>query len=171
MNKNNSTIMKRILQFAVLLLIISATGVACSTNKNTTTVPRTDFKGSWVVTNTSIEGTDTKNLKVQAFDDVDLACFTGSEWVLPNNGYGTYTINGQDCSGGPRQILWSTRNYNGVTHFNFKRVDGLKKNQSKNVEEGYSLEVISSDNAHFVAQTPISFEGKTIYIVYNFERK
>lgn len=165
--------MKRISQFTLILLTISIIGAACSNTKKSasTTVPRQDFKGTWVVTGTSIEGTDTKNLKVEAFDDVALSCFDGSEWVFPNNGYGSYTINGQDCSAGPRQILWSTRNYNGVTHLNFKRVDGLKKNQSKNVAEGYSLEITSSGDGHFIAQSPISFEGKTIYIVYSFERR
>ncbi|MCF3111711.1 hypothetical protein LL912_23185 [Niabella sp. CC-SYL272] len=165
--------MKRISQIALLLITISVIGMACSNSKKSasTTVPRQDFKGTWVVTGTSIEGTDTKNLKVEAFDDAALKCFEGSVWVFPNNGYGSYTINGQDCSGGARQILWSTRNINGVTHLNFKRVDGLKKNQSKNVAEGYSMEVTSSGQDHFIAQSPISFEGKTIYIVYNFQKQ
>ncbi|MBO9618183.1 MAG: hypothetical protein J7539_04020 [Niabella sp.] len=165
--------MKQILQFAFILVTVATLGTACSNTKQSTSavVPRTDFKGNWRVTNTSIEGTDTKNLKIQAFDDVSLDCFMNSEWTLPNNGYGSYTINNGDCTGGARQILWSTRNVNGSTNFNFKRVDGLKKNQSKGVEQGYSLQVISSDKDHFVAQSPVSFEGKTIYIVYNFERK
>ncbi|WP_300597229.1 lipocalin family protein [Niabella sp.] len=165
--------MKRISQIVLLLITVSVIGTACSNSKKSasTTVPRQDFKGTWVVTGTSVEGTDTKNLKVEAFDDVALKCFEGSVWTFPNNGYGSYTINGQDCSAGPRQILWSTRNSNGVTNLNFKRVDGLKKNQSKNVAEGYSMEVTSSGKDHFIAQSPISFEGKTIYIVYNFQRQ
>jgi len=165
--------MKRISQIALLLITVSVIGTACSNSKKSasTTVPRQDFKGTWVITGTSVEGTDTKNLKVEAFDDVPLSCFEGSVWVFPNNGYGSYTINGQDCAPGARQILWSTRNANGVTHLNFKRVDGLKKNQSKNVAEGYSLEVTSAGENQFIAQSPVSFEGKTIYIVYNFEKK
>lgn len=164
--------MKRIVQFAFVLLTVVFVSASCSNSKKSSnTVPRNDFKGNWTVTNVSVEGTDTKNLKIEAFDDVPLNCFNGSTWVFPNNGYGSYTINSQDCAGGARQILWSTRNVNGNTNFNFKRVDGLKKNQSKNVAEGYSLEVISSDKDHFVAQSPVSFEGKTIYIVYNFEKR
>ncbi|MGJ7032221.1 hypothetical protein [Niabella hirudinis] len=165
--------MKRISQFALLLITVSVISAACSNSKKSasSTVPRQDFKGTWVVTGVSIEGTNTKNLKVEAFDDVALGCFEGSVWVFPNNGYGSYTINGQGCSAGAREILWSTRNSNGTTHLNFKRVDGLKKNQSKNVAEGYSLEVTSAGKDQFIAQSPISFEGRTIYIVYNFEKK
>lgn len=164
--------MKKIFNLILILITVSALAVACSNaSKSSTTVPRNNFKGTWVVTQTSVEGTDTKNLKIEAFDDVALTCFNGSTWVFPNNGYGSYTINGADCSAGSRQILWSTRTVEGVTHLNFKRVDGLKKNQSKDVAEGYAMEVISADDNHFVAQSPVSFEGSTIYIVYNFEKR
>lgn len=145
--------------------------MSCSSGKNTPVAPRKDFKGEWTITSARLEGAEGK-INITAFDDAALRCFEGSEWVLPNNGYGSYTIaGGADCPGGTRKIIWSQRVSGGVTLFNFKKIDGVKKSDSKHVEEGYSLEVTSfSDNA-FVARSPVLFEGKTVYVVYNFARK
>ncbi|GAB3432913.1 lipocalin family protein [Niabella aquatica] len=145
--------------------------VSCSSAKKTAIAPRKDFKGNWAITSATLEGVEGK-VNVTAFDDVPLHCFEGSSWVLPNNGYGSYTINGGgDCAAGARQILWSQRVNGGTTLFNFKRMDGVKKSDSKHVTEGYSLEVTSFNENAFTAKSPIFFEGKTVYIVYNFEKR
>jgi len=164
--------MKKNKSLVVLSALTMLFFIACSSSKKAGPIaPRKDFKGTWTVSSTSVEGADGK-LNITAFDDVALQCFVGSDWVLPNNGYGTYTINGGgDCAGGERKIIWSQRMNGSTTLFNFKHMDGVKKSDSRHVEEGYSLEVTSFDEYGFTAKSPVMFEGKTIYIVYNFQRK
>ncbi|WP_114789721.1 lipocalin family protein [Niabella yanshanensis] len=155
----------------VLLVAAAIFLVSCSSGKNVPIAPRKDFKGNWTITSAQLQGAEGK-VNVTAFDDAALKCFEGSEWVLPNNGYGSYTINGgADCPAGARQIIWSQRVNGGTTTFNFKKMDGVKKSDSKHVQEGYSLEVTSFTENSFVAQSPIQFEGRTVYIVYTFERR
>lgn len=163
MNKNRN--------LAVFLMAAVIFLISCSSSKNAPIAPRKDFKGSWAITSATLEGVEGK-VNVTAFDDVPLHCFEGSTWVFPNNGYGSYTINaGGNCAGGARQILWLQRVNGGTTLFNFKRMDGVKKSDSKHVTEGYSLEVTSFTDNTFTARSPIQFEGKTVYIVYNFEKR
>ncbi|WP_346237081.1 hypothetical protein ABDK00_012415 [Niabella insulamsoli] len=164
MNKNRN------LTALAFLFVTTMFVISCSSGKNAPIAPRKDFKGNWTITSAHLEGVDGK-VNVTAFDDVALNCFEGSQWVLPNNGYGSYTINGGgDCAGGARQILWSQRVNGGTTLFNFKRMDGVKKSDSKHVEEGYSLEVTNFNESSFEARSPIQFEGKTVYVVYQFQK-
>lgn len=163
-------VMKKLLQISAFALILSILAVSCSSSK-TTVATHSDLKGNWEVTSTEVQGTSNNNLKVVAFDDVALSCFNGSQWTLPNNGYGSYNINSANCAGGNRPILWSQREKNGLTFLNFKKMDGVKKKDSKRVEEGYSLEVTNYEKDHFTARSPIDFEGRTIYIVYHFSRR
>ncbi|MFT4093934.1 MAG: lipocalin family protein [Niabella sp.] len=155
---------------SVVVITAALIFTACSSGKNAI-ASRKDFKGSWEITSARVDGAE-GNLNITAFDDAALKCFEGSQWYLPNNGYGTYTINaGGDCVSGARQILWSQRVNGGITLFNFKKMDGVRKKNSKDIDEGYSLEVTSFEGDHFTARSPVQFEGKTIYIVYDFSRR
>lgn len=160
--------MKKIKFLSLILSILVL--VSCSSGKKAAVAPRKDFKGNWEITSAKLEGAEGK-LNITAFDDADLKCFQNSTWTLPNNGYGSYTINASGCSAGARKIIWSQRVSNGITFFNFKKMDGVKKKDSKDVAEGYSLEVTSFTDGHFTARSPIMFEGKTVYIVYDFEKR
>lgn len=161
--------MQKVLQFSLLVLIISSF-VACSNTKKIT-ITRQDFKGSWYVSSVTVDGENKSKLNIVSFDDVALNCFEDSQWYFPNSGYGNYNITQSGCATGERQIIWSQRMKNGITHLNFKRMDGVKRSDSKRVEDGYSLEVTHYEKNHFTASSPIQFEGKTIYIVYHFERR
>lgn len=153
--------------FALVMLVFAS----CASKKNAPVAPRKDFKGSWTITSANVVGAEGK-LNIKAFDDVALKCFEGSIWVFPNNGYGSYTIaGGTDCYSGARQIIWSQRINSGTTLLNFKKMDGVKKSDSKHVSDGYSLEVTAFGDNSFEARSPIQFEGKTIYIVYSFVKK
>lgn len=164
--------MKYVRFLSVLSVIaISVFIVSCSGSKNAV-MTRSDLKGQWIVTSTEITGVaNTGNLKITSFDDVDLSCFVNSEWSLPNNSYGSYTINASNCNAGTRSIIWSQKVINGITYLNFKKMDGVSKSNAKNVAEGYSLEITSAETNHFIARTPVTFEGNTIYIVYHFNKK
>lgn len=160
--------MKRIYQLLVVASIATLLFSACSANKK---MPRGDIKGNWVVTSATVQGADGK-IKTTAFDDVPVECFNGSQWKFPNNGYGSYTISGgSNCMAGERQIIWSVRTRNGVDYLQFKKMDGLRKKDAKDVDEGYALEISNYGGTSFTARSPLVFEGKTIYIVYNFSKQ
>lgn len=162
--------MKRLFQLSLIVLAISVFTISCSNTKNATAT-RNDLKGSWTISHTEIEGANAADLKVTAFDDVELNCFEGSQWYFPNSGNGNYNISKSGCRPGDRRIIWSQDVRNGVTYLGFKHMDDLKNNQAKTVEDGYRLEVTSYEKDHFIAKSPIQFEGRTINIVYHFERR
>lgn len=154
---------------AILFAIAATVFVACSSS---TKLARSNFTGNWTVTDVQFEGipANTK-IKSQAFDDVPASCFKGSTWSLPNNGYGSYTIQStQDgCTTGTRQIIWSYDQINGVNYFQFKKLDGTTK--AKNVAEGYRVEMSNVMANSFTLRSPVSFEGQTITIVYYFSKQ
>ena len=166
--------MKKILSFTLAALCGIIFLSACSSAKKTTentTVSRNELKGNWIVTSTSVEGADASKLKITAFDDVALGCFNGSTWSFPNSNYGSYTVNNSACEQGARKIIWSQKTSNGISYLKFKHMDDLKRNKARTVADGYSLEITQSDKTHFTAKSPLSFDGKTIYIVYQFEKQ
>jgi len=164
------TFMKKVKILSVLAIALTVLFSSCSSVKNAAVAPRKDFKGNWEITSARLDGAEGK-LNITAFDDAALNCFVNSTWSLPNNGYGSYTVNASNCASGARQIIWSQRVSNGITYFNFKKMDGVKKKDSKDVAEGYSLEVTSFEEGHFTARSPVLFEGKTIFLVYDFVKR
>ncbi len=145
---------------------------SCSSASHSGSVRKNDLIGQWEVVSTAIEGIpNSYDLRITSFDDAPLGCFKNSRWDLPNNGYGNYHLVQQSCDNGERQIIWSVQNSEGKSYLNFKKMDGLQRNEAKNVSEGYSLEVKASNRDHFTASSPVMFEGKTIHIVYDFERR
>ncbi len=161
--------MKRIYLLAGLVLAVTLW--SCS---NTKKLQKGTLKGNWTVTSARIEGVNgNAQLKTTAFDDVAVECFNGSQWSLPNNGFGTYNITsaGNGCMAGERRIVWSVRTINGIDYFNFKKMDGVKNSKAHEVADGYSLEVTSVGDGAFTARSPVAFEGRTIYIVYNFVKQ
>ena len=161
--------MQRFFNFLLIFGFITILAASCSGTKNTTT--RSQLTGNWVVSHVEVEGADVSKLNITSFDDVALNCFEGSQWYLPNSGYGNYNISKSDCKPGERRIIWSHEVNNGIAYLGFKHLNDLQKKQAKTVAEGYRLEIASYEKNHFIAKSPISFEGKTIYIVYHFEKK
>jgi hypothetical protein len=110
-------------------------------------------------------------LKLTLLDEGPETCLLGSEWVLPNNGYGTYTItaNRTGCTTGERKIVWSYHLENDKTIFQYKRLaDGTK---AKNIEEGYKFTIKSASATSLSLQSEVNFEGRPFYINYEFSKK
>lgn len=149
---------------------VSAIAISCSNTKNAVAT-RNDLKGNWTVTNVEVEGANESQLNVTSFNDVALNCFEGSNWNLPNSGNGNYNITKSGCRPGERRIVWSQDVRDGITYLGFKHLDDLKTSQAKTVTEGYRLQVTSFEKDHFIAKSPVTFEGKTIYIVYHFNKR
>jgi len=147
---------------------------SCSNSKNAaSTANRTDVKGTWVLDNISYDGIPQgQKVKLTLLDEGDENCLKGSTWVLPNNGNGTYTIAQSDASGctpGERNIVWSYRQENGQTIFQYKRLPGGVK--PKNITDGYKFNIVSATDANLSLRSSVPFEGSTIYINYSFSKK
>lgn len=161
---------------------------ACSTMSHT--VDKVNLNGTYTVSNVQVEGvnlppssthTETVGnvsatiltqikLNTTVFDDVTPNCFIGSQWVLPHNGYGTYTIqNNGDCYAGVRNIVWSVRSdANGGKKFQMKIVNGQK---ARKVSEGYILDIYNATPQGFTLVSPVTVDGQTGYVYYDFTRQ
>lgn len=140
--------MKKLMLAIGLLAAAPLVFTACSSTSHI--VNGVQLNGNYRVSDVRVTGVDTRStthtetyndagntsatiltkvkLETTVFDDVTPNCFIGSEWVLPHNGNGTYTIpqNG-DCYAGQRQIVWSVRtDANGQKIFQLKILNGQK---------------------------------------------
>ena len=171
----NQTFMKKsfstgsgITMLFLLTAIIIQT--ACSSSKTAQpSADRKEVKGKWMLDSISYEGLVTgAKYNIELLDEGAGKCLTGSTWVLPNNGFGSYTLVNATtgCTPGERKINWSYRTENGETIFQYKRLDeGVK---AKNVTEGYRFKILFADNNAMSLQQQVLSEGKTIYINYHF---
>ena len=161
-----SIIRTTILLFSGVILL-----TACNSAKKTATVSRNVIKGTWTLNLVSYEGlASSERLKLQLLDEGTEACLKGSTWVLPNNGYGSYTIsqNQQGCLAGQKNIIWSYRTEADQAIFQYKKLEGGVK--AKDITDGYRFKIISADDNAMVLQSEISYQGKPIYITYNFTK-
>ncbi|WEK34385.1 MAG: lipocalin family protein [Candidatus Pseudobacter hemicellulosilyticus] len=162
--------MKKMKFLSAAFLLLAASFSACSPSKVASTEGgNVNIRGTWTVSNVDVEGVSKNGLRVTVFDDALYTCYVGSTWNLAPNGNGTYSVpaSGQDCTGGERKIYWSMQNADGVRYFQFKNIGD---NKAKNVTDGYRLEVRSLTASSMQLQSPVNFEGKTVYIVYSFTR-
>lgn len=143
---------------------------SCSSSKNAIGVNRENIKGNWTLNNITTEGlATTQYVKLTVLDEGSKDCLTGSTWVLPNNGYGSYTIQPRTgCTPGLRGIVWSYRTEGDQPVFQFKRTEeGVK---AKEITEGYKFKVVSADKTSMVLQSEISDNGRPVYVKYHFTK-
>lgn len=159
-------------QFAPFLAA-ALLAASCSSTKNAVSVPsRDNVKGNWVLNSVTYEGLSSgEKIKTTLLDEGNEACLTGSTWVLPFNGYGSYTLNSSSagCTPGQRNIVWSYQKSGDQATFQFKRLEGGVK--AKNITDGYRFKIISADGASMRLQSEVNFEGKPLYINYSFSKQ
>ncbi len=130
-----------------------------------------EIKGEWVIKTISIEGTDAR-VKATVFNEADFNCFIGSTWnFIANNSLGTYMLpnNAAGCSSITRNIRWSIDEPEGDERkFQFKRLDDKKNPVDDN--NGFRLSVATLTETSMQLKSALTFEGKPINIVYNFEK-
>lgn len=127
-------------------------------------------KGKWTLSSVSYEGMPSTSRISTVFSNIPPQCLEGSQWNLPENGYGSFAITstGEGCTAINQNIMWSTRNEGGVIMFKFKELlEGVK---AKDVGDGYGVELSSVDNTSMVWRAPVNVDGKSAYIVYTFNR-
>jgi len=161
------------LTLATLCLVAALFTISCKTQQSSgsseQSISKGNVKGNWIVTDIRFEGIPDRS-KVTVFDQAAFGCFKGSQWVLPSNANGSYTLSYTDdgCSTATQPIVWSLYNQGGVNMFQFKKVGtGLK---AKNVTEGYRVEISSLTNTTMVWKAAVNYESKSGYIVYTLQR-
>ena len=157
---------------ALTVLAAMLLQIACSSSKQVPpTADRKDIKGSWQLNTVSYDGLVAgAKYNIALLDEGAAPCLEGSNWTLPNNGYGSYTLTATaaGCKPGERKIIWSYRNENAETIFQYKLLEeGVK---AKNVTEGYQFKIVSADENAMRLQQQVSVEGKPVYINYQFKR-
>lgn len=160
--------LKQIAPFLAAALLAAS----CSSTKNAVSVPsRDNVKGNWVLNSVTYEGLSSGQKITTLLDEGTEACLTGSTWVLPFNGNGSYTINSSTagCTPGQRNIVWSYQKNGDQPIFQYKRLEGGVK--AKNITDGYRFKILSADGASMRLQSEVSFEGKPIYINYSFSKQ
>ncbi|MES2650056.1 MAG: hypothetical protein V4717_24480 [Bacteroidota bacterium] len=155
-----------------MLLLTTAILVqtACSSSKTAQpSANRKEIKGKWMLDSIRYEGlVPGAKYNIALLDEGASECLAGSTWVLPNNGFGSYTLtsNATGCTPGERKINWSYRTISGETIFQFKKLEeGVK---AKNVSEGYRFKIVSADDNAMSLQQEVTSEGKPVYINYAF---
>lgn len=161
--------MKKVFQLSLLVMSVSVLFIACKTS-NTHYSKKVNLDGNYFLESVNVSGLQAnEKYSITLFDDVKKDCFVGSEWYLPHNGNGSYTIaNGNNCNMGTRHIKWSLKTVRGVSTFQMKVLDGRK---AKNVEEGYTMTLVNATKQGFVLEAPVYFNGKELNITYTFVRK
>lgn len=161
------------LTLAVLCLVAAVFAISCKSQKGATdtaqSASKASVKGNWVVTDINFDGIP-RGSKVTVFDEASYNCFKGSQWILPSNNNGSYTLSSTEdgCSTATQAIVWSIYKQGGVDMFQFKKVGGGVK--AKNVIDGYRVEISSLSSTSMVWRAAVNFEGKTGYIVYTLQR-
>jgi len=162
---------------AICLLILS---VSCSSQQGavegapSAAAWRSGVKGQWVLQSIDKENFPTAYSVKSVFEEAPAECFIGSVWNLPNNGKGTITFDaeGKLCApGAVRNIVWSIYNpgkTGGQPQFQFKKI--YPGDKPSNVTAGYRLDLSYADADQLVLRMPLDLEGKTGYLVFNFER-
>ncbi|MGI4022928.1 MAG: hypothetical protein ACRYFA_15600 [Janthinobacterium lividum] len=164
--------MKKTLLKTASVIIVALIFSACSTiKKNPTTISRSKISGDWGVTAVSLESLLPGSVQ-SAFNFAPYKCFENSIWKLTNSGNGSFTINNtQDgCPVGTSQnIYWSFANGASGPEFQFKKL--YDKDKPKNVEEGYRLLITATTGNTMTLKSPITYGGKTGYVVYSFVKQ
>ena len=160
------------LTLATLCLVAVFFTISCKTQSaagTTQSISKGSVKGNWIVTDIRFEGIPAHS-KVTVFDQASFSCFKGSQWVLPSNANGSYTLSSTDdgCSTATQSIVWSLYKEGGVDMFQFKKVGtGLK---AKNVTEGYRVQVTSLSNTTMEWKAFVNYEDKSGSIIYTLQR-
>jgi hypothetical protein len=151
--------------FLVLLsiVIIGCKSAAPVANTKVDNKSERAIKGNYMLTSVSYPGSD--YIKISSFDIADSKCFIGSKWkFVSNNNKGDFALDNPSCTSFVSGITWYI-NKDGM--FVMKV---LNETKSKRVKEGYILKVQNLTESSFELVDRGDVGGKSIDIVYQFQR-
>ena len=121
------------------------------------------IKGNWTLISVIYPGSEF--IKVTSFDIADSKCFVGSNWkFISNNNKGDMALNSASCTGFASPITWYI---NKEGNFVMKIINETK---SKKVLDGYILKISNLTETTFQLIDTANVGGKTIEVVYQFQR-
>ncbi|KGO84333.1 hypothetical protein Q763_00885 [Flavobacterium beibuense F44-8] len=121
------------------------------------------IKGNWTISQVSYPGSD--YIKVTSFDVADSQCFVGSSWkFVSNNNTGEMSLAKAGCPSFTSPIVWSVTKEGAFT---LKITEGEK---AKRVSQGYYLQVRNQTESSFQLVDKVNVGGKTVDVVYQFNR-
>jgi hypothetical protein len=158
--------MKKIIIISLLTVIF----FSCKSSQsvvNTKLDNRTEvaIKGDWIITSVEFPSSDYFN--ITSFNIAESKCFEGSEWsFISNNNKGEMMLKQGNCIDFNSQITWYI-NKEGFMILKFLK-EGIK---AKHTETGYILKIASVTDSMFQLIDKVNLAGKTVNIMYNFERR
>lgn len=166
--KHFEKIMKKVINIIGCIIVLFASSCAVSGEAR---AYKKNIDGNWVLQSITTEGVMGK-INVQLFDEQDQNCFVGSRWNFnKSNSLGNYVIDKTDkgCSPVKRNIRWSIYEPKGEPkQFQFKRLN--EKYKSIDNGDGFRFTMSQLDKSSMQLKSNLTFENKTVWIVYNFVR-
>lgn len=160
--------MKKIKNIIGCIVVVLVTSCAVS---NEARAYKKNIDGNWVLQSITTEGVMGK-INVQLFNEQDQNCFVGTRWNFnKSNSLGNYIIDKTDkgCTPIKRNFRWSIFEPKGEPkQFQFKRVN--EKYKTTDNGEGFRFTMSQLDKSNMQLKSNITFENKTVWIVYNFVR-
>jgi Lipocalin-like domain len=174
LQQNINIFMKLKLSTSIAIFAISMLFAACGGTAKTTTTPSSHntIKGNWTLNKVYYTGLpEGKKIKITLLDEGNETCLLASTWVLPANGFGSYTIanSSAGCNPGERKINWSFRTENGNNIFQYKLLQ--EKVKAKNITDGYKFIVANVSNTEMELTSDVAFEGSTLTLHYYFTKQ
>ena len=153
---------------SLILLVLTIVFISCKPKQDVTNTKldkssQVLIKGTWTISSVTFPGSD--YIKVTSFDIADSKCFVGSTWkFISNNNKGEMTLNNVNCTGFSSPITWYI---NKDGNFVMKIINETK---AKKVAEGYILTVANQTETNFQLIDKANVGGKSVDVVYQFQR-
>ena len=152
--------MKKILFLSICVIALVSCGSSGGAIDHKSQV---GIKGNWTITQVTYPGSE--YIKVTSFDVADSQCFVGSSWkFVSNNNTGTMEINKAGCPSFSSPIIWTVTKEG---TYSLKITEGQK---GKNVTQGYFLKVQNQTETSFDLIDNVSVGGKSVDVVYHFQK-
>lgn len=156
--------MKKLLFLSLMTIAL----VGCKTSQSGTATKLDRFSqkgmnGNWVITKV----TEPQLLNIKSFGLADATCLEGSLWnLVANNNKGNMElVKGGNCPSYSSPITWYI---NDQGEFVLKFLDTGEK--SKNVRSGYTLRVANQTETSFELIDQASVGGRTVEVIYQFQK-
>jgi hypothetical protein len=121
------------------------------------------LKGNWTISQVTYPNSE--YIKVTSFDVADSKCFEGSSWkFVSNNNTGEISLNKAGCPAFTSPIVWTVTKEGAYT---LKITEGEK---AKRVTQGYFLQMRNQTESSFQLVDNVTVGGKTVEVVYNFQK-
>jgi hypothetical protein len=156
---------KQILVSLLAMIFFSCKSSQTAVNTKLDNKTEVALKGNWIVT--SVAFPNSEFISATSFNIADSKCFEGSQWsFVSNNNKGEMKLYQANCIDFNSKITWYI-NKDGFMVLKFL-TEGIK---AKHTESGYVLKLASVTEDKFQLVDKLTIAGKTVSLMYNFERK